>query len=331
VVSKRFGVTSKRFSVASKRFGAILKRFDLASKRFGVASKRFEVASKRFCLTRTRFDMPRNLISLLKPLWSSVDSFCNAGCGGTVFIGITASSSERRSIMSIPLKDSLLVPFSQNFNDRIVASPTTFALSAPQAAAYTPLHTAFVAAYNALMAARGSGTQSKSLTSTKDATKNALLAYARQLYAFVQSNATVSDANKLLLGIALRSIPTPIPPPGVRPGVDVISVAGRTVSLNVHDSASSTKRGKPAPARAAWVYSFVGENYPSDPSLWNFEGSTTKAKFDILFPSTVAGGTQVWICAAWINAKQQAGPVSVPVTTNIQGGGTSTSSMKIAA
>ena len=119
----------------------------------------------------------------------------------------------------------------------------------------------------------------------------------------------------------------------MQPAVDVIRVSGRTVSLNVHDSASSLKRGKPAGATAAWVYSFVGENYPSDPTLWNFEGATTRPKFDILFPSTVAGGAQVWVCAAWINAKQEAGPTSVPITTNLPGGGaiSGDGTMKIAA
>jgi hypothetical protein len=234
--------------------------------------------------------------------------------------------------MSIPTKDSLLVPYSTNFNDRIVATPTVFQLSAPQAAAYTALHTPYVTAYNDMMASRADGTRSQSLTNTKDETKHNLLIYARQLYSFVQSNNSVSQANKILLGIHLRVIPAPIPRPGVQPAVDVIKVSGRTVSLNIHDSASSLKRGKPAGATAAWVYSFVGENYPSDPTLWNFEGATTHPKFDILFPSTVAGGAQVWVCAAWINAKQEAGPTSVPITTNLPGGGTITEgAMKIAA
>lgn len=231
----------------------------------------------------------------------------------------------------IPLKDALLVPFSTNFDTRIVASPSTFLLSAPQAAAYTPLHDAYVAAYNAMMNARADGTRSASLTATKDSTKKGLLDYARQLYGIVSANDLVSDANKILLGIHVKVIPGSIPRPGVRPGMDIISVANRTVSVHIHDSASSNKRGKPAGSEAAWVYSFVGENYPSDPLEWNFEGATTKAKFDIVFPSTVAGGTQVWVCAAWINAKQEAGPTSVPITTNLQGGGVSAASMKIAA
>jgi hypothetical protein len=235
--------------------------------------------------------------------------------------------------MSIPLKDSLLVPFSTNFNDRIVASPSTFQLTAPQAAAYTPLHTAYVEAYNTMMAARADGTRSESLTAAKDSAKKTLLDYARQLYGIVSANDLVSDAEKILLGIHVKVIPGSIPRPGVRPGMDFIGVNGRTVSVSIHDSASSAKRGKPAGAVAAWVYSFVGTEYPSDPLEWSFEGATTRAKFDIVFPSTVPGGQQVWVCAAWVNAKQEAGPTCLPITTNLQGGGTSSGSgsMSIAA
>jgi hypothetical protein len=57
----------------------------------------------------------------------------------------------------------------------------------------------------------------------------------------------------------------------------------------------------------------------------------TKARYEITFDSALPGGTQVWVCAARINAKQDAGPASVPITTNLQGVGASASAMKIAA
>jgi hypothetical protein len=60
-------------------------------------------------------------------------------------------------------------------------------------------------------------------------------------------------------------------------------------------------------------------------------GRDHQLKFDIVFPSTVAGGTQVWVRAAWINGKQEASPTSVPITTNLQGGSTSSQTMKISA
>src|SRR3954467_15073857 len=108
--------------------------------------------------------------------------------------------------MSIPTKDSLLVPYSTNFNDRIVANPSTFQLVAAQATAYTALHTPYITAYETMMAARADGTRSKSLTNAKDNAKRNLLTYGRQLYSFVQSNNSVSQANKILLGIHLRVI-----------------------------------------------------------------------------------------------------------------------------
>ncbi|MCC6423213.1 MAG: hypothetical protein IT447_07005 [Phycisphaerales bacterium] len=99
------------------------------------------------------------------------------------------------------------------------------------------------------------------------------------------------------------------------------------------DSAVSNKRGKPAGATAAWVWTFVGTNYPTDPAAWQFQGSATKARHEITFSDSVASGQPVWIRCAWINAKQETGPMSLPITTNIQGGGASVvvQEIKIAA
>src|SRR5438067_9953035 len=110
--------------------------------------------------------------------------------------------------MAFPTKDSALAAYSTNFNTRIVASPLVFNLTALQATAYTALHDPFIAAYEAASAV---GARSRSLVAAKNTAKHALLAYGRQLYGFVQSAATVSDANKELLGVRVRSTPTPQP------------------------------------------------------------------------------------------------------------------------
>jgi hypothetical protein len=200
--------------------------------------------------------------------------------------------------MAIPTKDALLAPYSINMNTRLVASGvTTYKLTAPQVAGYTSLHDLWIAAYNELVDARAAGNRSESLTMTKDDAKKGLLQYARQLYGIIRSNESIPDADKVLIGVR------------------------RTVVLNIHDAASPAKRRKPAGCVCAWVYSFVGTEYPSDPAAWTFEGATSKARFDVAFSSDVAGGTQVWLRAAWVNAKQQAGPMSVPVSTTLQGGG----------
>lgn len=224
--------------------------------------------------------------------------------------------------MAIPTTDQLLVAWSRSFDLQINAIPPIGGLSPAQALAYRPLHDNYAGAVEVLQNARSEGTRSKSLKLARDNAKKALLAYARTLYQLVQANPAVSDADKALLGVLVRTGGgnTPVPRPTVRPGVDLVSVVGRTIEVHIHDSATSGKRAKPAGALAAWVYCFVGEAYPTDASLWQFQGAATNGKLSFTLPDSVPGGAQVYVCAAWVNRKGEAGPVSVPISTNVQGG-----------
>jgi hypothetical protein len=197
---------------------------------------------------------------------------------------------------------------------------------------YTELHDAYIAAYNVMMAARAQGTRSETQTMMRNSTRRALIAYARELYGMVQANNSVSDADKVLLGIHVRdNSKSKINAPTERPGVDVLSVVGRTVTVLIYDSASIGKRGKPRGAVSAWVYTHAGPDFPSDPSRWQFRGAFNRPKARIVFPDSVANGEQVWIRAAWVSRRGETGPVSEPITTNIQGGGTSAATKTIRA
>jgi hypothetical protein len=213
--------------------------------------------------------------------------------------------------------DAELFNGSNSFSTKITATPTAFGLVAAQATAYAALNTAYSTAY---LAAIDPATRTKAKVSAKNQAKANLKASASNLAKIIDGTPTVTNEQKLDLGLNVRAMPQPIPPPSVSPGVDIVSVVGRTVKVHIHDSASSTKRGKPPGVLGANVYSFVGATYPTAPTEWKFEGSTTKNTFDILFPSTVANGAQVWICAMWFNKTTQPGPVSAPITTNVQGG-----------
>jgi hypothetical protein len=219
--------------------------------------------------------------------------------------------------MSVPTKDSALLNWSTNFNTRATASPTTFGLTAAQMTAYTPLHTAFVTAYNA---ANIPGSRSKSLVAAKNDAKAALLVAARALYALVAANTTVSAANKDLIDVVVRRKPTPVPVPSAAPALDVVSVVGKTVKIRLHNAAIPSHRGKPAGVKGAAVFSFVGAEPPTDPSAWKFEGNTTVTTVDIAFPSSTAAGAQVWLTAMWFNERAQSGPGCTPVGANLQFG-----------
>lgn len=219
--------------------------------------------------------------------------------------------------MAIPTKPSLLAAYSTNFNTRIVASPSTFNLTVLQATTYTGLHDPYIAAYEA---AAAMGARSRSLIAARNTARTALLAYARQLYGFVQSSGSVSNANKELLGVRVRSMPTPQPVPAFAPALDIVSVNGRTVRIRLHDSQNAGRRGKPPGCAGAAVFSFVGAEAPDDPALYTFQGNTTQPKFDVTFPNSVAPGTLVWLTAMWFNERALSGPACTPISTNTQFG-----------
>lgn len=235
--------------------------------------------------------------------------------------------------MSVPLKDSLLVPFSTGFERLISLEPQRYGLTVGQAQAYAALSGSYLAAVRELEDLRASGVWSRAQTAARDAARAALVAYARMLYAFVQADGRVSDADKATLGIHLRTgRKARVERPDVRPAVGVVSVVGHTVTVRVRQSAESVKRGKPRGAIAAWVYSFAGEDYPSNETGWRFAGACTNGTHAFAVPGSVAGGTRLWVCAAWVNRRGELGPLSAAISTNVQGGGVSAkAAVKMAA
>jgi hypothetical protein len=226
--------------------------------------------------------------------------------------------------------DAELYTGAQNFASIVTEGPGLYGLTSTQAAAITALSEDYSEKY---LAAINPTTRTKAAIAAKNLSRKNLCKMASDLAQIVQATPSVTDEMKIVLGLNVHKQPASRQRPTARPGVDLISVVERDVNVHIHDIDSITKRGKPADVEAAWVYSFVGPEYPSDPSQWTFEGSTSKANYKITFPNSLPGGTQVWICAAWINAKQEAGPTSVPITTNLQGGGSSSEEgeIKIAA
>jgi hypothetical protein len=222
--------------------------------------------------------------------------------------------------MAIPVKDIELTAFSTNFNDRIVASPQTYGLSAAQAALYTPLHGGFVSALAALQAARGAGNESRSLVAGKDLAKKDLLAYARELYSIVQSSTTVPNAAKIELGVKVPSEPTRIPTPAAAPGITITQIDGRLVRFRLSDPENPTHRRVPQGVNGAIILSFIGEERPTDLGLYRMEGPITKMNGEVLFPEHATPGTRVWLSALWFHRRKQ-GPACMPVTAIINYGG----------
>ena len=219
--------------------------------------------------------------------------------------------------MAVPTLDAPLAEWSTNFNTRGVAAPADFGLDAGQMTLYTPLHTAFIAAYNA---SKAEGARNKALVQAKNDAKGSLLVYARELYAFIQASLTVSNENKTLIGVLVRDFePTPVPPPALAPLVTLMSVIGRTARYKLADASAPGTRRRPINAEGATILSYVGTTPPpaGDPS-WKLEGQTGKTVFTVQFPDSVAPGTACWMTALWYNRRGDYSPACAPVQTYLQ-------------
>jgi hypothetical protein len=136
----------------------------------------------------------------------------------------------------------------------------------------------------------------------------------------IYATATVNDSQLAGLGLLPRPSRTPVPPPAAAPALEIVATTGNTVKIRLHDSTSSTRRGKPAGVTGAAVFSFVGAVAPTDAAGWHFEGNTSRTVVDVTFPGSTAPGAKVWLTAFWFNARKQSGPACAAVGTNMPGG-----------
>jgi hypothetical protein len=214
-------------------------------------------------------------------------------------------------------KDADVVAGSANFAGLLATGFATYGLTTGQATAFGTLNTALQSSYTASI---NPDTRTPVTVGAKKIAIQNMRASAVLLAKIVYATATVNDSQLTALGLLPRSSYTPIPAPGNPPGIDIVSSVGNTVKIRLHDSTSSTRRGKPAGVSGASVFSFVGVLAPTEQSGWNFEGNTSRTVVDITFPSTTAAGAKVWFTAFWFNQRKQSGPAAASVGTNIPGG-----------
>lgn len=198
----------------------------------------------------------------------------------------------------------------------VTGSEATYGVTVPFMANYTTLANNFDQLYTD---SREPATRTSVVIENKNAAKKLLKDASVNLARIATATSTVTNAMLLALRMNERVVPTPVPVPATAPTVDVLSVIGRLMNGRVHDP-SSEGRGMPFGAVSANIYSYVGPTPPNDPREYHFEGPTTRAKFQILFPNTVPSGATIWLSASWVSARGQISVASQPISFTLQGG-----------
>src|SRR5688572_17086951 len=178
----------------------------------------------------------------------------------------------REQRMGFSFKDSVLVGQAANFSAVLAASPATYNQTSATAAAVTTAVDLYVDAYNTMVAARANGVRSEQQTATTHATRLEMLNLLRPIYSAVQDSVSISDAEKIALGVYVKAKKyTRQAAPDFAPLLSVAKVDGRVVTLTVRDPNEPDRKGRPPLVSGISVFSHVGAQAPVEASQFKFE------------------------------------------------------------
>lgn len=162
-------------------------------------------------------------------------------------------------------------------------------------------------------------TRTRGTVAAADNLLKSMRAAAKNLVSIIQGTPSVSDQMKIDAGLTVRkTTPSKKPSPSTSPFIQVNSVDGRTVTIELRQSKS--KRGRPTQVAGATVLTYTGTEVPQDPSEWRFATNTSKTTVSVPFGPSTTGDT-VFITAFWIGTRGESGPAATPVSVNLPAGG----------
>jgi hypothetical protein len=200
-----------------------------------------------------------------------------------------------------------------NFVTYANANLTALGLVAADLAPITSGQTAFNTGFTAHVAAVNAA---KAAKQTKDENRAALTAVIRPLVRRLQASAVVSDAERASLGINVRQTPAPIGAPTTAPTCTVECGNRLQHTLRFADSATPTRKAKPAGVMGAEIWAKVGTAPPASESELRFVAVDTSAPFTVNY-DIAEGGKTAYYWLRWVSPTGERGPWSEQAAATI--------------
>ncbi|MDX2016743.1 MAG: hypothetical protein SFY95_03770 [Planctomycetota bacterium] len=213
----------------------------------------------------------------------------------------------------IPGPDANFQAWQSNFVTYANANLAALGLTAADMAPITAAQTTWTTAYPAHIAAANAA---KAAREAKTEARQGYVAVIRPLVRRLQASAQVSDAERAALGITVRQEPAPIGAPTTAPLVSVECGTRLQHTLRFVDSATPTRRGKPAGVLGVEIWNKVGTTPPAGESDLRFVAVDTSAPYVLNFPSE-EGGKTAYYWLRWVSPTGERGPWSEQTAATI--------------
>ena len=213
--------------------------------------------------------------------------------------------------------DQGTLDFATNFISGIDGNPDRVGLTTTLMADYqaaTDLYAAKLAAATEML------TRGPFSISEKDDAKAILLAKTRVVAMQAQNFSGTTDPMRVALGLTVRSKTRGnVPPPSAVPVLSADSRPGGLVVVTVKNPEQGN-RARPRGCTGVTLMTFAGPEAAQDPTLWQFQGSTSRRTTTLSFDANVAAGSCVWVTGYYYNAKGQSGTAAAPVCVTLEAG-----------
>jgi hypothetical protein len=213
----------------------------------------------------------------------------------------------------IPAADATFQAWQANFLSYASANAAALGLTPADLTPLTAAQTGWATAFPAHLAAVNAA---KAAKQTKDEARAAYIALVRPLVRKLQASSVVSDAEKAALGITVAATPTPIGPPTTMPLVSVECGNRLQHTLRFVDSATPTRKAKPAGVLGAEIWSKVGEPPPAGEGDLRIAAVDTAAPFVLNFDAA-EGGKTAYYWLRWVSPTGERGPWSEQAAATI--------------
>lgn len=212
--------------------------------------------------------------------------------------------------------DAQVLAFCSNFGTIITGAPLVYNLTVQDCTNYQSKVSDFDVK---LQAATNPTTRGKRTIFEKQEAKKVLVALTRQYAQQINKMVTITNDQRLALGITIASDERhPVPQPDTEPFIKIVNSLGRRVTIELCQSAN--KRGRPPQTAAATVVAYIGDELPQSFLEWKFMLNTSKTTVELDFGASETAQT-VWISAFWTNSRSQSGPAALPISIHLPASG----------